>query len=48
VRGCEITSARLLCSHLHVGSLGYRNIGDAGSRDLGAALRVNMTLTKLE
>jgi hypothetical protein len=36
------------CSHLHMGSLGENIIGDAGARDLGAALRVNTTLTKLE
>jgi hypothetical protein len=30
-----------------IGSLGSREIGDAGARDLGAALRVNTTLTKL-
>jgi hypothetical protein len=29
-------------------SLRYNNIGDAGARDLGAALRVNLTLTTLE
>ena len=36
------------CSHLHMGSLYFNNIGDAGARDLGAALRVNTTLTTLE
>jgi hypothetical protein len=36
------------CSHLHMGSLGDNDIGDAGARDLGAALQVNTTLTKLE
>ncbi len=36
------------CSHLHMGSLGVNNIGAAGARDLGAALQVNTTLTKLE
>jgi hypothetical protein len=36
------------CSHLHMGSLGDNNIGDAGARDLGAALQVNTTLTTLE
>jgi hypothetical protein len=36
------------CSHLHMGSLAFNNIGDAGARDLGAALRVNTTLTTLE
>ena len=36
------------CSHLHMGSLGDNNIGDAGARDLGAALQVNTTLTKLK
>jgi hypothetical protein len=36
------------CSHLHMGSLFDNNIGDAGARDLSAALRVNMTLTTLE
>jgi hypothetical protein len=35
-------------SHLHMGSLHYNNIGAAGARDLGAALRVNTTLTTLE
>ncbi len=36
------------CSHLHMGSLESNQIGDAGARDLGAALRVNTTLTTLE
>ncbi len=36
------------CSHLHMGSLDENNIGAAGARELGAALQVNMTLTKLE
>jgi hypothetical protein len=36
------------CSHVHMGSLGISNIGDAGARDLGAALQVNTTLTELE
>jgi hypothetical protein len=36
------------CSHLNMGSLAFNRIGDAGARDLGAALRVNTTLTKLE
>jgi hypothetical protein len=31
-----------------MGSLGGLNIGAAGARDLGAALQVNRTLTKLE
>jgi hypothetical protein len=35
------------CSHLHMGSLWRNNIGDAGARDMGAALQVNKTLTKL-
>jgi hypothetical protein len=35
------------CSHSHVGSLRLNNIGDAGARDLGAALQVNTTLTTL-
>ncbi len=35
-------------SHLHMGSLGGNNIDDAGTRDLGAALQVNTTLTTLE
>ncbi len=35
------------CSHLHMGSLSFTNIGDAGARDLGAALQVNTTLTEL-
>jgi hypothetical protein len=30
-----------------MGSLGGNNIGDAGARGLGAALRVNTTLTTL-
>jgi hypothetical protein len=30
-----------------MGSLTFINIGDAGARDLGAALRVNTTLTEL-
>jgi hypothetical protein len=32
---------------LHIGSLGGNNIGDAGARDLGAALQVNTTLMVL-
>jgi hypothetical protein len=36
------------CSHLHMGSLTGDNIGDAGAQDLGAALQVNTTLTKLK
>jgi hypothetical protein len=36
------------CSHFHMGSLGWNNIGAAGARDLGAALQVNTTLTTLE
>jgi hypothetical protein len=36
------------CSHLHMGSLHFNNIGAAGARDLGAALQVNTTLTNLE
>jgi hypothetical protein len=35
-------------SHLHMGSLGRNYIGYEGARDLGAALRVNTTLTMLE
>jgi hypothetical protein len=35
------------CSHLHMGSLCHNYIGDAGARDLGAALQVNTTLTRL-
>jgi hypothetical protein len=35
------------CSHFHMASLHRNNIGDAGARDLGAALRVNTTLTNL-
>jgi hypothetical protein len=31
-----------------MGSLGGNMIGDAGARDLGAALQVNTTLTTLE
>ncbi len=34
-------------SHLHMGSLGGNDIGDAGARDMGAALQVNTTLTSL-
>jgi hypothetical protein len=34
-------------SHLHMGSLIANNIGAAGAGDLGAALRVNTTLTTL-
>jgi hypothetical protein len=34
-------------SHLNMGSLGRNNVGAAGARDLGAALRINTTLTKL-
>jgi hypothetical protein len=30
-----------------MGSLDINNIGDTGARDLGAALRVNTTLTTL-
>jgi hypothetical protein len=36
------------CSHLHMGSLRFNNIGDAGARDLGAVLQVNTMLTALE
>jgi hypothetical protein len=36
------------CSHLHMGSLAVNQIGDAGARDLGAALQVNTTLRTLE
>jgi hypothetical protein len=35
------------CSHLHMGSLAFNRIGDAGARDLGAALQLNTTLTTL-
>jgi hypothetical protein len=35
------------CSHLPICSLGGNHIGDAGARDLGTALQVNTTLTKL-
>jgi hypothetical protein len=34
-------------SHLRMGSLHNNNIGDAGARDLGAALQINTTLTTL-
>jgi hypothetical protein len=34
-------------SYLRMGSLHDNNIGDAGAQDLGAALRVNTTLTEL-
>jgi hypothetical protein len=30
-----------------LGSLNFNKIGNAGARDLGAALQVNMTLTTL-
>ncbi len=42
--------ATLLSAHrdLHMGSLARNNIGEAGARDLGAALQVNTTLTTLE
>jgi hypothetical protein len=36
------------CSHLHMGSLTNNRLGDEGARDVGAALQVNTTLTKLE
>jgi hypothetical protein len=36
------------CSHLLMDRLHDNNIGDAGARDLGAALQVNTALTKLE
>jgi hypothetical protein len=36
------------CSHLHMGSLGDNQIGDAGARDLGSALQVNTALKKLK
>ncbi len=36
------------CSHSHMDSLRYNNIGNEGAGYLGAALRVNTTLTKLE
>jgi hypothetical protein len=35
------------CSHSHMGSLNSNKIGDAGARDLGAALRVNTMLKTL-
>jgi hypothetical protein len=35
------------CSHLRMASLAINNIRDAGARDMGAALQVNTTLTKL-
>jgi hypothetical protein len=38
----------LVSAHLNLGSLSYNNIGAAGARDLGAALRVNRTLMELE
>jgi hypothetical protein len=49
--GCiESPKLPVECSHVHlpVGSLRRKNIDDKGARDLGAALQVNMTLTKLE
>jgi hypothetical protein len=33
---------------MRMGSLYWKDIGDAGARDLSAALQVNTTLTKLE
>ena len=46
--GCREAAHDLCqCSHLHMGSLESNNIGDAGARDLGAALQVNTTLTTL-
>jgi hypothetical protein len=36
------------CSHSHMGSLLDNKVGDAGARDLGAALQVNTMLTTLE
>ncbi len=44
----EATTLARCRSRLHMASLGYNNIGDAGARDLGAALRVNTTLTELK
>jgi hypothetical protein len=35
-------------AHLPVGSLRWKNIGDEGARDLGAALRVNITQKTLK
>ncbi len=35
------------CSDLLMSSLSFNNIGAAGAQDLGAALRINTTLTKL-
>ncbi len=35
------------CSHLHMASLRFSNIGDDGVRDLGAAMLVSTTLTTL-
>jgi hypothetical protein len=35
------------CSNVYMGSLRSNKIGDAGARELSAALRVNATLTKL-
>jgi hypothetical protein len=35
------------CSHLHMGSLTNNRLGDSEVRGLGAALRVNTTLTML-
>jgi hypothetical protein len=50
VWGCQKGSPNDLgqCSHLHMGSLRGNKIGDAGGRGLGAALRVNTTLTTLQ
>jgi hypothetical protein len=44
----EFDLSTLQRSHLPVGSLRWKTIGDEGARDLGAALLVNTTLMKLE
>jgi hypothetical protein len=48
VRLCLIRMADMEHRCLHHGSLDRYRIGDDGVRDLGAALRVNTTLTELE
>jgi hypothetical protein len=46
--GREGAPTTLVSAHTNMGSLDSNLIGDAGARDLGAALQVNMTLTTLE
>ncbi len=45
--GGEGAPTTLVSALTHMGSLDNDNIGDEGARDLGAALQVNRTLTKL-